>query len=49
MPWAPIAYPAATEILKAALDNGANFWNGVCFFLSQPCYPSHPHLRVRIS
>lgn len=35
MPWAPIAYPAATKILKAALDNGANFWNGVCFFLSQ--------------
>lgn len=32
MPWAPIAYPAATKILKAALDNGANFWNGVCLY-----------------
>ncbi|THY41260.1 Aldo/keto reductase [Aureobasidium pullulans] len=32
MPWAPIAYPAATKILKAALDNGANFWNGGTFY-----------------
>ena len=32
MPWAPIAFPAATKILKAALDNGANFWNGVCLY-----------------
>ncbi|THY44201.1 Aldo/keto reductase [Aureobasidium pullulans] len=32
MPWAPIAFPAATKILKAALDNGANFWNGGTFY-----------------
>ncbi|THW41041.1 Aldo/keto reductase [Aureobasidium pullulans] len=32
MPWAPIAYPAATKILKAALNNGANFWNGGTFY-----------------
>ena len=29
MPWAPIDYPVAVELMKAALDQGANFWNGV--------------------
>ncbi|KAJ7157448.1 NADP-dependent oxidoreductase domain-containing protein [Mycena filopes] len=27
-PWALVEYPAAVKALKAALDAGANFWNG---------------------
>ncbi|KAK4898456.1 hypothetical protein LTR27_004053 [Elasticomyces elasticus] len=28
MPWAPVEYPVAAALLKAALEQGANFWNG---------------------
>ncbi|KAI6816350.1 Aldo/keto reductase [Hortaea werneckii] len=28
MPWAPVDYPVAAKIMKTALDQGANFWNG---------------------
>ncbi|KAK7739263.1 hypothetical protein SLS62_011252 [Diatrype stigma] len=27
-PWAPVEYPTATKVLKAALAQGANLWNG---------------------
>ena len=29
MPWAPVDYPVAAKIMEAALDQGANLWNGV--------------------
>lgn len=28
-PWAPVEYPTAIKLLKTALENGANFWDGV--------------------
>ncbi|KAL8945720.1 MAG: hypothetical protein Q9222_007780 [Ikaeria aurantiellina] len=28
MPWAPVEYPTAVEIMKTALEQGANLWNG---------------------
>ena len=28
-PWAPIDYPIAVEVMRTALEQGANFWNGV--------------------
>ncbi|KAK4106312.1 aldo/keto reductase [Parathielavia hyrcaniae] len=31
-PWAPLEYPAAAEVMKSALDRGANFWNGGIFY-----------------
>ncbi|KAI1396218.1 aldo/keto reductase [Hypoxylon fuscum] len=31
-PWAPTEYPAAAKVMKAALDQGANFWNGSLFY-----------------
>ncbi|KAI1370245.1 aldo/keto reductase [Hypoxylon crocopeplum] len=30
--WAPVEYPAAAKVMKAALDHGANFWNGSLFY-----------------
>ncbi|KAL1972857.1 hypothetical protein VTN31DRAFT_6399 [Thermomyces dupontii] len=27
-PWAPVEYPTAIKLLKTALENGANFWDG---------------------
>ncbi|KAL4964036.1 NADP-dependent oxidoreductase domain-containing protein [Aspergillus stella-maris] len=27
-PWAPIDYSIATKVMKTALDQGANYWNG---------------------
>ncbi|KAB5566030.1 NADP-dependent oxidoreductase domain-containing protein [Coniochaeta sp. 2T2.1] len=27
-PWAPVEYPAALKVLKTALEQGSNFWNG---------------------
>ncbi|KAL4946523.1 hypothetical protein BDV06DRAFT_86902 [Aspergillus oleicola] len=27
-PWAPIEYSVATKVMKTALEQGANFWNG---------------------
>lgn len=29
MPWKQISYPEAVKVMKAALEQGANFWNGV--------------------
>ena len=29
VPWAPVEYPVAVKVLKTALEQGANFWNGV--------------------
>lgn len=29
MPWAPVDYPIAAKVMKTALDQGANLWNGV--------------------
>ena len=29
IPWAPVEYPVAVKVLKTALEQGANFWNGV--------------------
>jgi len=28
-PSAPVDYPIAAKVMKAALEQGANFWNGV--------------------
>ncbi|KAK3071371.1 hypothetical protein LTR53_008750 [Teratosphaeriaceae sp. CCFEE 6253] len=28
MPWAPVEYPVAAGLMKAALEQGANFWDG---------------------
>ncbi|KAL2862406.1 aldo/keto reductase family protein [Aspergillus lucknowensis] len=28
MPWAPVDYPIAAKIMKTALEQGANLWNG---------------------
>jgi len=28
IPWAPVEYPVAVKAMKAALEQGANFWNG---------------------
>jgi hypothetical protein len=30
LPWAPVEKDVAVSLLKTALDQGANFWNGVC-------------------
>ncbi|KAI1406816.1 Aldo/keto reductase [Hypoxylon sp. FL1857] len=27
-PWAPVEYPTAAEVMKTALERGANLWNG---------------------
>ncbi|KAK3370064.1 NADP-dependent oxidoreductase domain-containing protein [Podospora didyma] len=27
-PWAPVDYPVAIKVMKTALEQGANFWNG---------------------
>lgn len=29
MPWKNVTYPEAAKIMKTALEQGANFWNGV--------------------
>ncbi|KAL9603482.1 MAG: hypothetical protein Q9219_001169 [cf. Caloplaca sp. 3 TL-2023] len=29
VPWAPVDYPIAVQVLKTALEQGANLWNGV--------------------
>lgn len=29
IPWAVVEYPAAVKAMKTALEQGANFWNGV--------------------
>jgi len=29
MPWNPIETPVVLKLMKAALDHGANLWNGV--------------------
>lgn len=29
MPWKNISYPEAAKVMKTALEQGANFWNGV--------------------
>lgn len=29
MPWKHISYPEAAKVMKTALEQGANFWNGV--------------------
>jgi hypothetical protein len=29
IPWAPVEYSVAVKAMKTALDQGANFWNGV--------------------
>ncbi|KAI1775397.1 aldo/keto reductase [Hypoxylon cercidicola] len=31
-PWAPTEYAAAAKVMKTALDQGANFWNGSLFY-----------------
>ncbi|XXG99355.1 hypothetical protein Hte_005692 [Hypoxylon texense] len=31
-PWAPTEYPEAMKVMKTALDQGANFWNGGMFY-----------------
>jgi pyridoxine 4-dehydrogenase len=28
-PWAPVDYPIAAKVMKTALEQGANLWNGV--------------------
>ena len=28
-PWAPVDYPIAVKLMKTALEQGANLWNGV--------------------
>ena len=28
-PWAPVDYPIAVKVMKTALEQGANLWNGV--------------------
>ncbi|MCJ1288777.1 Pyridoxine 4-dehydrogenase [Xylographa carneopallida] len=28
IPWAPVDYPVAVKVMKTALEQGANFWNG---------------------
>ncbi|CAF9925525.1 MAG: Pyridoxine 4-dehydrogenase [Heterodermia speciosa] len=32
VPWAPIEYPVAIKVMKTALEQGANFWNGGIFY-----------------
>lgn len=32
MPWKRIEYPVAENLMKAALERGANFWNGGLFY-----------------
>ena len=29
IPWAPVDYPVAAKLMKTALEQGANMWNGV--------------------
>jgi pyridoxine 4-dehydrogenase len=29
IPWALVEYPVAVKAMKTALEQGANFWNGV--------------------
>lgn len=36
IPWAPVEYPVAVKALKTALEQGANFWNGVSAALGSP-------------
>ncbi|KAL3478137.1 NADP-dependent oxidoreductase domain-containing protein [Aspergillus californicus] len=31
-PWAPVEYPVAAKVMKTALEQGANFWNGGLFY-----------------
>ncbi|KAL4885813.1 NADP-dependent oxidoreductase domain-containing protein [Aspergillus karnatakaensis] len=30
--WAPVEYPTAIKVMKAALEQGATFWNGALFY-----------------
>ncbi|KAL8711532.1 MAG: hypothetical protein Q9225_007097 [Loekoesia sp. 1 TL-2023] len=32
MPWAPVDYPIAVKVMKTALEQGANLWNGGIFY-----------------
>ena len=32
-PWAPVDYPVAVKVMKTALEQGANLWNGVSYSL----------------
>lgn len=34
MPWKHVDHPAAAKVMKAALEQGANFWNGVRTFFT---------------
>lgn len=43
MPWNGITPEAGVKLMKHALDNGANFWNGVSYTLPQM------HLRTNCS
>lgn len=31
IPWVPVEYSTAVKLLKTALEQGANLWNGVSF------------------
>lgn len=37
MPWKGIDHPTAAKVMKAALEQGATFWNGV----SEPRLQAH--------
>ncbi|GAB7341764.1 hypothetical protein MBLNU457_g0096t1 [Dothideomycetes sp. NU457] len=42
MPWAPVDPPAAVKLMKTALDQGANLWNGGIFYGT----PQHNSLHL---
>lgn len=40
MPWKGLDHAASAKVMKAALDNGANFWNGVSSISLTIAYPT---------
>lgn len=40
-PWEPIEYPVAVKVLKTALEQGANFWNGGIHYGTLPANSLH--------
>jgi len=41
MPWAPVEYDVAAGLLKRALSQGANLWNGGMFYGTQEANSLH--------